>query len=151
MKYKLKIICYTPKGKAKKCSKGFGMQYFSSMKKPIKTALVSDSEFYYIYEYEKEKDMLKLINIKIPKAEKNIRAFYITLIHLKERANSLAKKGAWKVEKAKRWIMKQLRKKVKNPKEYDDFVDAMDLSDKDYMMEFLSKPLFEWFIMEEKK
>ena len=149
--WKLKIICHTPKGKAEKCSKGFGMQYFSALNKPIKTMITSGERFYYVYEYEKQKDMEKVIKKKIPNAERSIRNFYLIIIRLKEKGNKMAKKGAWKVEKTRRWILRQLRKKVENPKKFEDFIDVLDLSDKDYMMRFLARPLFEYKILQEGK
>ena len=117
-KIKVKITCYTPKGKAKKSAESFGLKYFSVIQKPIEKKIISDREFYYIYEYKDQKAVYKLMNKKIPNAEQKIRQFYVTIIHLIERGNKLGKKGAWKVEKVRRWIYKQLKKKVKNPKEY---------------------------------
>ena len=148
---KLKITCYTPKDKAEKCIRSFGMKYFSGVKKPLESKIVSHNEFYYIYEYKNEKDMYKAIHKKIPKAEHAIRSFYLTLIHLIERANKIGKAGAWTIEKVRRWIMKRMRKKGFEQREMEDFIDAVSLEDKDYMIEFLGNKLFEWEILEEGK
>ena len=136
-RHRLKVTCLTPRGKAEKASKNFGMRFLSMVKKPIETVLVSDSEFYYIYEYKKEKDMLKVLNKKIPKGAENIRGTYMLIIHLVDKGNKMAKKGAWGVERVRRWIFKQLRKKVANPREFEDFIDAIDMSDRDEIMQFL--------------
>ena len=144
----IKITSYTPKGKAKTCSKNFAIQYFGALQKPIETKVVSDKEFYYVYEYDKPSKRDRIINKKIPKAEMSIRNFYTIIIHLVERGNKIAKKGAWKIERTKRWIMKQLRRKVKNPKGFEDFIDAVELTDKKQMMIFLSKPLFDYEVWE---
>jgi len=147
---KLKITCYTPKGKAEPSSKSFGMKYFHAMQKPIETKIVNKSQFYYIYSYEKEKDMMKVINKKIPKAEQSIRNFYIIVIKLVEKGNKIGKQGAWTIERTKRWILKQFKRKGGNPKEMKDFIDAINLEDKEEMEMFLSGKLFDYKILEEQ-
>jgi len=138
---KVKITCYTPKGKAEKSSKSFGVKYFMVKKNPIETVVVNDHKFYYVYDLT-EQEHKKLIDKKIPKAETTIRMFYFTIINLSERANKLAKKGALKVEKVKSWILKRLKKKGYDEKKLDDFIDAIDLSDKDEILKFLANDLF---------
>lgn len=142
MNYKTKITCYTPKGQAEKASKSFGIKHFEYLKQPLETKIVSDSEFYYIYEYENIKDYNTLIDKKIPKAEMSIRKFYTMLIYLVERANKIAIKKAWQIEKAKGWLMRMLHKNGFNEREMSDFIDAINLEDKDEIIALLSKPLF---------
>ena len=125
-----------------KCSKTFGATYFSTITRPIETVIVNGQEFYYIYEYDKQAKLDKLINKKIPNAEHTIRQFYTLLIFLIERGNKLGKRGAWKAEKVKRWIMRQLKRKVKYPKQFEDFIDAIELTDKEAMISFLAGDLF---------
>lgn len=144
--FKLKITVMTPPNKAHIAIKRFGKS-MSLVKKPVKKKLINNESFYYIYEVN-EKEFNNFIKKKIPKAKHAIRAFYTTIISLANRANKLAKKGAWKVERARRWIMKQLKKKVKDPKEYEDFVNAIDLSDEDFMKDFLAQDLIKWEVLE---
>jgi len=142
---KLKIICHTPKGKAKASAKSF-KRYFSVLKRPIDSKIIGDNKFFYVYEYETQKEVDKVINHKIPKAEMAIRSFYSTIMALVDRANKLGKKGAWNVLKMKRWIMRRLIKKYQDKetvKGFEDFLDAIDMSDKKEMMDFLTKPLIE--------
>lgn len=144
----VKIICATPKGKAQKALKSFG-RYFS-LKKPKEAKVTKPTEFYLLYECKTDKEVKKLIK-KCPKAEFTIRQFYTILLSLMGRANKLSKRGAWKLEKTKRWIMKQLGKKVRNPKEYADFIDGVDISDEDYMRKFLLKELVKYEVIESEK
>lgn len=142
-KYYLKITCKTPKNKADSCIKTFG-NYFHLFQKPIKTEKVAHNEFYYVYEYEKEKERYKVVYDKIPKAEETIRNFYSILIHLLSRGKKLQAKSGWALDKAKRWIMGQLKKKVKDTKDMDELLESTTLDDRQEMVEFLSQPLFEY-------
>lgn len=139
---RLKITCYTPKGQAAKSSQSFGLRYLSLMNKPIETAVLSDSEFYYIYDL-KEKAAHKMMNDKIPSAEWKIRKFYTTLMGVIGRANKLGKRGAWGLEKIRRRIISELHRKTQeDEKTIEDMIDAIKIDDLDYMLDFLSKPLF---------
>lgn len=142
-----KLTCYTPKGKAEASSKGFGMKLFSGLNRPKETVIVSDREFYYIYDFEDEKKFKKFCN-KIPKAEQKIRMFYTVLFHVIGRANKMGKKGAWKLEKIRRWILKRLVKKGYDKKTMDDFIDGINIEDEKEMREFLGGELFRCDIME---
>lgn len=146
--YKLKITCYTPKGQSEKASNSFGIKYFDVFHKPMETKIISESEFYYIYEYEKEKDMHKII-AKIPKAEASVRNFYFIIIPLVERARKLSDKLSWPIEKARRWIMRQLNKKCHDPKEMEEFIREVDLNGKEEMLLFLAGDLFKYEILTE--
>lgn len=145
---RLKITCYTPKGKAKSSSKSFGMKYLDVLNKPVETKIINSSKFYYIYEYEDQKKVDKIINKKIPKAEQTIRAFYINIIGIVKRANNLGKKGAWHVDRVRRWILKRFKQKGGEPKDIEEFLDAVNLTDEQEMLEFLSGPLFEYEVLE---
>lgn len=148
--HKLKIVCKTPdwiSNSAEKAAESFGMRYFSALKKPIETKIIDKGTFYYIYEYEKEKDMYKIIQGKIPKAEATIRKFYLIVIGLVKRANKMGKKGAWTIEKTRRWILRQFSKKGGDSKEMENFIDAIELEDLDLMMKFLTEELFTYEIL----
>ena len=144
---RLKVTCLTPKGKAEKASKSFGMRYFDLLNKPLETKIVSDTEFYYVYEYKKEKTMENMINKKIPAGIQKIRGIYLLIIHLVDKGNKLGKKGAWTVERVRRWMLKRLNKQVKNPRELEDFVDAIDIKDKNEIMELLAKDMISYKIL----
>lgn len=145
--YKLKLTCYTPRDQAKKCSKGFAMKHFGFASKPIETKVMSDTEFYHIWEFEKEKQMDRVIG-KIPKAEQSIRQVHIILFHIIGRGNKLAKKFAWSLEKTRRWMLKRLKQKVKDPKEMEDFINVIEINDEEELREFLAGELFKYEILE---
>lgn len=137
---KVKIVCKTPKGKAKATAKQFKWM-FSKIKKPIKEKVQNSTTVYFIYEYKNQREVDKVINKTVPKIEFTIRTFYNTIIHLCDRANKLSKKGAWKLEKARRWILNRLAKKGYDKKQYEDMIDGIDLEDKDIMIAFLAQDL----------
>ena len=148
-KYKLKITCYTPKGKAEKSSKSFAMRHFDSLNTPVETKVVSDSEFYYIYEYDKIAKMERAMNKKVPKAVSTIRSFYLIVIHATRKANKLGKQGAWALERTKRFILKTIRKKMKDKeRELDDFIDGINMEDEEEILALLSGPVIEYEILE---
>ena len=145
-KYSIKIICFTPPGKAKKAIKTFRL-WFSKIQKPREEKVIDKNSFYLIYDFNKKAKLEHMINKSIPKAEMKIRSFYITLIHVVKKGNKLAKKGAWAVEKTKRWMIKRLGKTYANPKQFADFVDAISLEDEAQMMDFLSKDLINYEVL----
>lgn len=137
---KVKITCKTPEGKAIAAAKSF-KKMFSMIKKPVEEVITSSESVYFIYEYARQKDVDRVINRKVPKIEQTIRTYYIIIIKIVERSNKLAKKGAWKLERTRRWILNRLVKKGYDKKEMEDFVDGVNLDDKDYMMKFLGQEL----------
>ena len=78
---KLKVTCFTPKGKAADCIKGWALQKVMSFKAPIEAKIVNDSEFYYIYQYENQKQVNNAMFKKIPATEALIRHTYGQLIN----------------------------------------------------------------------
>jgi len=142
----IKITCLTPKGKAKTAYKNFD-KWFSWFRKPIKGEIIDDGSFYLMYELKNDNEIASFKK-KIWKAEKRIRQFYLVLMHLAKRANKLSKKGAWKIEKARAWIMKQLVKKNVNPRQMDDFINALEFGDEDMMTEFLKQEIIIYEVLE---
>ena len=149
--WRVKLTCYTPKGKAEASMKTFGMKHFDVLHKPVETVLVSDTEFYYIYEYDKYKHVYKLQTQKIPAAQTAVRQFYTTLIHVVKRANKIGKEGAWHIEKIRRYILKMLGKKFKDTEENIEkmFRDSITLDDEAEIQEFLKGELFKFEILQE--
>ena len=149
MKYMLKIICRTPKGKSEDCSKSFGMKYFDLMNKPVETKILSDEKFEYIFSFDSAKKRYKMMEKKIPMAETKIRNYYTIIMYFFDRGEKIAKKAQWTVDKIKRWIMKQLRRKYGDiqARDMQEYIDNADLSDKEIMLLFLAEPIFsteEW-------
>lgn len=145
--FKLKITCKAPKGKVEKAAKNF-KRMFSVVHKPYKYKVVNKTTFYFLYSFKTEKQRYVAINKKIPKVTDRIRGFYIVVISLVERGNKLAKKGAWSVEKARRWILNRLGKKGYNKKEMEDFIDGINLEDKEEMQQFLNQEIVKGEVLE---
>ena len=124
MQHRLKISCYTPKGKAVKCEKEWKRQ-FPSFKKPTKTEIPNDSEFYWIYDFEKEKKMYSFQK-KCLLAEVGIRKLYAFMIRFFSRANKLLNKSAWTAKKVKNWLVKRWKKTMKGNEEEIEKITAMD-------------------------
>lgn len=138
----LKVKCNTPKGKADACIKSF-QRYFSLTNKPKQSIKESEESFHYIYAFKTEKEKWKVTK-KLPKAENKIRSFYTTIIYFCNRANKLSKKGAWKIEKTRRWILKQMRKKNISEKQMEDFINVIEMDDIEDMKKFLMGDLITW-------
>jgi hypothetical protein len=146
-KYIVKLTCYTPKGQAEKCSKSFAASHFDALKAPVATVVVSPGEFYYMYHYSKKAEVERLLTVKIPKAEANIRKAYSAIIFFIHRANKLAKKHAWGLEKATNWLKRRLR--LNNSlRSYAEMKDAITIDDEPEIMEFLTGDLFRTEIKE---
>ena len=124
-------------------------KYFSLGNKPIETKIVSDEELYYIYILKDDKEFY-VMKKGIWKAEKKIRGFYLIIMHLTKRANKIAKKGAWRIDKARRWIMKQLSKKNVKTREMEDFINAIEFGDEEMMTEFLKKEIISYEVVEDE-
>jgi len=123
MKYYLKVTCYTPKNKAEKCMKEWKKQ-FPTFKKPIKSEIVNPQEFYWIYEFDKEKDML-FFNKKVLLAEGGIKKVYRFMLKFFKRANKLLNKSVWTTKKVKRWLINRWDKVMAGNKEEKDKIDNM--------------------------
>jgi len=145
---KLKTTCITPKGKAKKCIVEWRKQ-FPTFKKPIKEKLVSDSEFYWIYEFDKEKDLLHF-HKKVLMAEEGIKKMYNFMFKFFTRANKMLNKSVWTTKKIKNWLVNQYKKKVQGNEEQIDKIKKMNdeefkkyikIEDEEEMREFLTKQL----------
>lgn len=128
----LKITCHTPKGKAKQCEKEWRKQ-FPSFKKPIKKAIPDESHFWWIYEFDKEKDLYSFQK-KCLLAETGIRKMYGFMIRFFKRANKLMNKSAWTAKKVKNWIIKRWEKTMKGNEDQIERVKLMDEQEfKDYI------------------
>jgi hypothetical protein len=140
-KLRLKVICLTPKGKAEKCAKEWRKQ-FPTFKKPIEQKVVNDSKFYWIYEFEKEKEMYRF-NKKIAMVQTTIKRFYYIIMGTSTRANRLKKKMSWGLDKARRWALKRINKQLGKGKEIDDFKDLFNMEDEAEMRKFLEKDIIQ--------
>lgn len=146
MKYKVKVTCYTPKGKSKKCETEWRKQ-FPSFKKPVKVGIPSGSQFFWIYEFNKDKDVY-IFQKKCILAEQSIRKVYGFMIRFFNRANKLMSKSAWTAKKVKNWLIKRWKKSVSGNEDEIDKLKSMDeetfkeyikIEDLEQMKKFLSR------------
>lgn len=140
-KLRLRVTCLTPKGKAEKAMKEWRKQ-FPTFKKPIEEKIISDSEFYWVYEFGKEKKMYTFQK-KVMLAEIGIKKFYYMIMGTSNKANKMMKKFSWNIERARRWALRRINKKMqKEGKEsIDDFKDIINMTDEKEMRKFLKKEI----------
>lgn len=148
-KWKLKVNCLTPKGKSEKAAHEWKKQ-FPTFKKPIEEKVINDHEFYWIYEFDKEKQM-QLFQKKTILAEIGIKKFYRVIMGAGSRANKIGKKLKWGTEKMTRWALRRINKRLKkeNKDSINDFKDIINMEDEEAMREFLTKDLIVCEIIEE--
>jgi len=138
-KLRLKVTCLTPKGKAEKCKEEWKKQ-FPTFKKVVEEKVVNDSEFYWVYEFDKENDMYKF-NKKILMTQATIKRFYYIIMGASGRTNRLMKKFNWGIDRARRWALKKINKQLGKGKEIDDFKDIINMEDEKEMREFLQQEI----------
>ena len=140
----LKVTCFTPSGKSEKCEHEWRKQ-FPTFKTPVESKIVNDHEFYWVYGFDKDKDMYNFQK-KVMLAETSIRKLYRFMIKFFTRANKLMNKSAWTVKKVKKWLMKMWKKNIAGDEDAVKKMDAMSdeqfkeyikLEDKDDMELFL--------------
>jgi len=135
---KVKITCKTPKGKAQASMKSF-IATFSLIDKPIETKLVNEQKYYLIYNVKNQNVMDDIIYRKIPKCKRVIKDTYTNIIWIVERGNEVGKKFQWNVDKIKRYMIRQLDKKFESSEtSWKDFVDTLELTDKEDIKKFLA-------------
>ncbi len=149
-KLRLKVTCLTPKGKAEKAMKEWRKQ-FPTFKKPIAEKIVNDSKFYWVYEFEKEKK-LYTFQKKVMLAELSIKKFYYLIMSVSNKANHMAKKFKWNMDRARRWAIKRINKRMqKEGKEsIDDFKDIINMTDEVEMRKFLKKEIIKCEFLEDE-
>ena len=151
-KYKLKITCLTPKGKAKRCMKDW-QKSLMVFNKPIKRGVISDIEFYYIYEFDKLNDMYTF-NKRILALQPKIKLVYGAIIRIVKRANKIMNKGRWATKKVKRWFMKRIRDvdtlSMVDAMSEEEFKDYLAFSDVDDINAFLKKDIIKTEFLEVK-
>ena len=144
MTHKIKVTCLTPKGKAVQCEKEWRKQ-FPTFQKPIDKGITSDSEFYWVYEFDKLTDMY-IHNKKYLMAAWTIRKFYGFMIRSFTRAVKLANRSEWGTRKVRNWLLKKYNKsKVKDEKTIekiktmkdDELKEWIKLEDKEEIEAFL--------------
>ena len=152
---KLKITCYTPKGKAKECEKQWRKQ-FPSFKKPIDKGIPNDSEFFWVYEFDKETDLYKF-HKRVMLASGAIKKVYRHMIKFFTRAVNLLNRGGWRAKKAKNWLIKRWNKAFKDDKDMEEkikkmpdteFLEWIKLDDKEEILEFLEKEIIVTEVLE---
>jgi len=127
---KVKITCKTPKGKAKVAmeKQRFQILGYKFTDKLIEEKLVSDSEFYWVLEFDDTKAYHYLVK-KCALAETGIRTFYKTLISTIKRINKVGTKfkkgGLW----LKKQLIKRLAKKNLDQEQVDTLLDGADLEE----------------------
>lgn len=129
----LKIICLTPKGKAKKSLANMKQNILGITKCESidQERIVSDKKFWFTYTPKNQKEYDKVL-INSSKANVTIKKFYSVLISILTRLNKLANKSKWGLQKMKRWLVKRLIKLYKNDKENDFVKDIENQSDEEF-------------------
>lgn len=160
---KVKVTCFTPKGKAEECEKKW-RDRFPTFKNPLEKGIVSDREFYWVYDLKDMKDVYRF-HKKILMAEGGIRAVYGIIIRFFTRANKLMNKGRWTTDKVKKWLLKRWSKSQENSTregggldaekiggmDDEEFKDYIKMKDIDDMREFLAGDLIKYEIVEGEK
>lgn len=135
---KIKIKCKTPKGKAEASMKSF-IATFSLINRPIETKIVDPENYYLIYNVSKPKEMEDIIYKKIPKCKRVIKDTYTNIIWIVDRGNEVGKKFQWNADKIKRHMIRMLDKKFESSEtSWKDFVDTLELTDKEDILKFLA-------------
>lgn len=151
-KYKLKITCLCPKGKAEEGINSF-KKAISLLIEPQEYKIIDDERFYFVYELDAKQ--LSKITAKFPKYEQALKKTFWIFIHLLKFLKKMKNNFNYATDKLLRiavpWLKKKYQLKEEQVKEVMDKINLKDddiqFDDEIEMREFLSKELIKWEVL----